>query len=135
MDAQFRVADLTRRHAAERGDRPALTQGDRMLTYARLDERANRIANALRADGVGEGDRIAVLDKNSIETVEILVGAWKLGAVLIPLNWLKRELRRSYAQAAPRDRADTTPRPRRPRRAGRRGHGPRPPSGNRSAAS
>ncbi|MEU9065168.1 long-chain-fatty-acid--CoA ligase [Streptomyces sp. NPDC048430] len=87
MDAQFRVADLTRRHAAERGDHPALTQDDQTITYSELDERANRIANALRADGVGEGDRIAVLDKNSIETVEILAGAWKIGAVLTPLNW------------------------------------------------
>ncbi|GAA0269665.1 long-chain-fatty-acid--CoA ligase [Cryptosporangium japonicum] len=87
MDADFRVADLTRRHAAQRGDHPALTWGDRTLTYSELDERAARIANALRADGVGEGDRVAVLDKNSIETVEVLVAAWKLGAVLIPLNW------------------------------------------------
>jgi len=87
MDADFRVADLSRRHARERGDRPAVSAGDRTLTYAEFEARAVRVANALRADGVRPGDRGAVLDKNSIETVELLAGAWKIGAVLVPLNW------------------------------------------------
>lgn len=83
----FRLVDQLRRHAGERGDHPALTLDDHTLSYAELDERSNRVAQALRADGVREGDRIAVLDKNSLEIVEILFGAIKLGAVLAPLNW------------------------------------------------
>ncbi|GAA3385118.1 long-chain-fatty-acid--CoA ligase [Cryptosporangium minutisporangium] len=87
MDLEFRVADLPRRHAHERGDHPALSAGDRTVTYAELDARSTRIANALRADGVQPGDRIAVLDKNSVEIAELFLGAVKAGAVLIPLNW------------------------------------------------
>ncbi|TQS47069.1 long-chain-fatty-acid--CoA ligase [Cryptosporangium phraense] len=83
----FRLADVPRQHARERGDHPALSLGTRTITYDELDERATRIANALRADGVGPGDRIAVLDKSSIEVAELLFGAVKAGAVLIPLNW------------------------------------------------
>ncbi|SHM61144.1 long-chain-fatty-acid--CoA ligase [Cryptosporangium aurantiacum] len=87
MDLEFRVADVPRQHARERGDHPAVSDGVRSLTYAELDARSTRIANALRADGVVPGDRIAVLDKNSVEIAEILLGAVKAGAVLIPLNW------------------------------------------------
>ncbi|MFI5954503.1 long-chain-fatty-acid--CoA ligase [Cryptosporangium sp. NPDC051539] len=83
----FRLADVPRQHARERGDHPALTLDDTTITYRTLDERTTRIANALRTDGVRPGDRIAVLDKGSIEIGELLFGAVKAGAVLIPLNW------------------------------------------------
>ena len=83
----FRLVDELRRHAHERPDHPALTLEDHTLTYAELGERSNRIAQALLADGVRAADRIAVLDKNSIKIGEILLGAIKMGAVLIPLNW------------------------------------------------
>ncbi len=59
----------------------------RRFTYAELDARANRIANALRARGVAQGDRVAILMMNGVEFVESYFGAAKIGAVVVPLNW------------------------------------------------
>ena len=59
----------------------------RRFTYAELDERANRIASALRTRGIGPGDRVAFLMMNGVEYVEAYYGVAKLGAVMVPLNW------------------------------------------------
>jgi len=83
----FRVADVVREHAARRGDKVALRHGERALTYAELDERTNRLANALRAAGVRAGSRIAYLDSTAPEAVELLFAAAKIRAVAVPLNW------------------------------------------------
>jgi long-chain acyl-CoA synthetase len=83
-----RVADVIRRHAAERPEAVALRHAaGRELRYGELDERSNRLAQALLARGVGAGTRVAYLDRSSPEVVELLFAASKLGAVLVPLNW------------------------------------------------
>src|SRR5919108_66908 len=41
----------------------------------------------LVAAGVGHGDRVAILDKNSLEYAELLFGAARLGAVQVPVNY------------------------------------------------
>ena len=78
---------MIRRLAAEQPERAALRWGDHELSYRELDERASRVAQALRAAGVGPGDRVAFLDKNSPEQVELFFGAAKLNAVPTPLNF------------------------------------------------
>ncbi len=83
----LRVADVIRRHASERPQAVALRHGARELSYAELDERSNRLAQALLAQGVGAGTRVAYLDRSSPEVVELLFAASKVGAVLVPLNW------------------------------------------------
>jgi long-chain acyl-CoA synthetase len=82
-----RVADVIRRHAAERPGAVAVRHGGRELTYAELDERANRLAHALLASGVRGGARVAYLDRSAPEIVELLFAVSKIGAVLVPLNW------------------------------------------------
>jgi long-chain acyl-CoA synthetase len=82
-----RVADVIRRHAAQRPEAVALRHGERELSYAELDERSSRLAQALLARGVGAGTRVAYLDRSSPEVVELLFAASKVGAVLVPLNW------------------------------------------------
>ena len=82
-----RVADVIRRHAARRPEAVALRHGERELGYGELDERSNRLAQALLASGVGAGTRVAYLDRSSTEVVELLFAASKVGAVLVPLNW------------------------------------------------
>jgi long-chain acyl-CoA synthetase len=57
------------------------------LTYAELDHRSSQVATALRAEGVGPGDRVAFLDKNSPEIVELAFGAAKVNAVPTPINF------------------------------------------------
>jgi long-chain acyl-CoA synthetase len=81
------VADLVRHWAAVRPDAPAYVLGDRTITFGQLDERSNRVAQGLRAAGVGAGDRVAILDKNSLEYFDLVFGAAKLNAVLVAVNW------------------------------------------------
>jgi acyl-CoA synthetase (AMP-forming)/AMP-acid ligase II len=91
---EFRVADVIRIHAAERGDKVALRHEDRVVSYAELDERTSRLAQALLAAGAGPGARVAYLDRTAPEAVELLLAAAKVGAVAVPLNWrlAEREL-------------------------------------------
>ncbi len=81
------LADLVRWHAASRPDAPALSCGDVTLTFAELHARSSQAANALSAAGVGRGDRVAVLDKNSPAFFEVAFACSKLGAVAVGLNW------------------------------------------------
>ncbi|MBI2704512.1 MAG: AMP-binding protein, partial [Actinobacteria bacterium] len=41
-------------------DRPAVVFGDRQLTYGELEERANRLANWMRSQGVGPGQHVGL---------------------------------------------------------------------------
>jgi long-chain acyl-CoA synthetase len=83
----LRVADVVREMAVARGAHPAIRHGARAVTYAQLDERSNRLAQALIAAGAGPGSRVAHLDRSAPEVVELLAAAAKLGAVAVPLNW------------------------------------------------
>src|SRR5437867_10322771 len=67
-------------------DRPALVFRDRPVTYAHLDDIASRAAGALGGAGVASGDRVAILAGNVPEFVYALFGAWRAGAVAVPLN-------------------------------------------------
>ncbi len=81
------VATLFRQQVAFSGDSVAVRDKARSLTYAQLDKRTDRLANALRARGVSAGDRVAALSENSVEYVELEIAAAKLGAILACQNW------------------------------------------------
>jgi long-chain acyl-CoA synthetase len=81
------VADILRVHSAERPEKVALVLGDRQLTWGELYERASRVAQGLLAEGVGNQDRIAFLDKNGVEHFELFYGAALLNAVCVDVNW------------------------------------------------
>lgn len=81
------TADYVRQWGAHRPDHLALKWDGGQLTYAELDERSSRVAQALQADGVGPGDRVAFLDKNGPEQIELFFGAAKLNAVPCPVNY------------------------------------------------
>jgi acyl-CoA synthetase (AMP-forming)/AMP-acid ligase II len=88
MTAEQRpLTDVLRERARENPGRTAFISGDQRVTYGEFDRRVDRAANALRASGVGHGDRVAILDKNSIEYVEQLFAAARLGAVQVPVNY------------------------------------------------
>jgi long-chain acyl-CoA synthetase len=65
----------------------ALRHGERETTYAELDERSNRLAQALLGAGVRAGSRVAYLGSTAPEVVELFFAAAKIGAVTVPLNW------------------------------------------------
>jgi acyl-CoA synthetase (AMP-forming)/AMP-acid ligase II len=90
--------DLARR----RQDHPALVGATRTVTYGELWERGNRVAHALTAAGVGEGERVAYLDLNNPEFFEVMLGAAEIGAAIAPLNFrlTPQEMGRIVADAA-----------------------------------
>ena len=65
---------------------PAIFQDDVVLTFQELDERCNRMANALASLGVRPGDRVALMFINDYKFIESLLGTMRLGAVPVPLN-------------------------------------------------
>ena len=89
----LRVADVVREMAAARPARPAIRHGARSSRYAELDERSNRLAQALLAAGAGPGSRVAYLDRSAPEVVELLFAASKIGAVTVPLELAARAAR------------------------------------------
>ena len=83
----FTLATIVREHVAKTPDAPALTFEGATLSFAELDERSSRAANALIGDGVRGGDRVALLTRNTPEFYEIVFACSKIGAVLVGLNW------------------------------------------------
>jgi acyl-CoA synthetase (AMP-forming)/AMP-acid ligase II len=81
------LADITRRHAAQRPDAAAIVHAGRVTTYAALDKAASRVANALIADGIRPQVRVAHLDKSSDLFFELLFGIAKANAVIVSVNW------------------------------------------------
>ena len=65
----------------------ALENGTRLLTFRELDERARRMANWLRAQGIQHGDRVAVLSENRLEYIDLLFAAARIGAIVACQNW------------------------------------------------
>lgn len=82
----FGVGSWPHRRARIDPDRPALRQGNLVLTYRDLAGRVDALASAMRADGVRCGDRIAYLGANSIAGFEVFFAAGRLGAIYAPLN-------------------------------------------------
>ncbi|HEX4702912.1 MAG TPA: amino acid adenylation domain-containing protein, partial [Pseudonocardiaceae bacterium] len=65
---------------------PAVRGGDRVLTYAELDQAASRIAGHLHAQGVGKGALVAVLLDRDVDLISTLVGILRTGAGYVPLD-------------------------------------------------
>lgn len=81
------IADVIRTHGADRPSQPALEADGRSIAFGQLDSRSSQVAQALRAVGVGTGDRVAFIDKNGPEWFEVTFGLAKLGAVNVAVNW------------------------------------------------
>lgn len=84
---EFNIADLYESLVDTFGERPALVSGERRLSYAELEERANRLANFLASRGVKAGDHVGLHLYNGTEYVEGMLAAMKLRAVSINLNY------------------------------------------------
>lgn len=82
------------RLAAEHGNRAALLFKGRAVTYGQLERESTAFAAALAELGAGKGDRVALLLPNCPQFVVAQFGAWKAGAIVVPLNpiYSEREL-------------------------------------------
>jgi fatty-acyl-CoA synthase len=79
--------DFVRHWAREKPTETALQQDQRALTFAELNERTARIASWLEAAGLGKGDRIAWLGKNSLSYFTLFYGAARAGIIMAPIGW------------------------------------------------
>ena len=84
------VADAAREHSSS----PALLFKGSRVTYGQLEALSDACANALSALGVRRGDRVALLLPNCPQFVIAELAAWKLGAIVAPINptYTEREL-------------------------------------------
>lgn len=85
----FTIHDLICRNAAVYGDKPAWYEVDdgRTLTFAQYKQHVDRLAGGLQSAGLGKGDRVGALGKNSLEYFLLFGAAAALGAVMLPINW------------------------------------------------
>ena len=83
----YTIGDICRRSARLWPDKTAVVFEQTRLTYHQLDERVNRLANALRSQGLSKKDRLAVLSENTHKYLEIYFAASKLGISVTPLNF------------------------------------------------
>ena len=80
------LPELFGQQAARAPDAPAVVSGDVTLSYAELDERANRLARHLASLGAGRGALVAVALERSADLVAALLGVLKAGAAYLPLD-------------------------------------------------
>ncbi|HZT86324.1 MAG TPA: AMP-binding protein [Stellaceae bacterium] len=81
-------AELARGESAQRPALRIVGDGAASRTFSELSLRSNRVANGLRALGVGRGDRILLMLGNVVPLWETMLAAMKLGAVVIPATTL-----------------------------------------------
>lgn len=73
-----------------------VVSGDKRITYRDLSARARQLAAGLRACGVGQGDRVAMLLNNTPEFLEVFMACAYMGAVLVPMNVRQRAPETQY---------------------------------------
>ncbi|HEX2651361.1 MAG TPA: long-chain-fatty-acid--CoA ligase [Burkholderiales bacterium] len=81
------VPETIQRHGREKGGETAYWTPGGVWTFAQLEERARRVARGFASLGIGPGDRVACLTKHTAECVALVLGANKIGAVCMPVNW------------------------------------------------
>ncbi|HXR59608.1 MAG TPA: long-chain-fatty-acid--CoA ligase [Burkholderiales bacterium] len=81
------VPETIQRHGREKGGETAYWTPGGVWTFAQLEERARRVAQGFASLGIGPGDRVSCLTKHTADCVALVLGANKIGAVCMPVNW------------------------------------------------
>ncbi|MDE2285043.1 MAG: AMP-binding protein, partial [Hyphomicrobiales bacterium] len=82
------LADLQHRTAKRFPNKTAIICGDARWSYADFNAVCNRLAAGLAARGVGKGKRVAILSRNSHAFAALRFALARLGAVLVPINFM-----------------------------------------------
>ena len=80
------LARIVEHHSERMPGRPALAYEDTLVCYGELRDRARQAAGALARAHIGRGDVVAALLHNSLDFVDLMLGASYLGAIFMPLN-------------------------------------------------
>jgi len=83
--------DMFRASARRAPNAAIIRYFDATITLAQLDEQSDAFAVALSESGVAKGDRLALVLQNIPQFIIAVVAAWKLGAVIVPINPMYRE--------------------------------------------
>ncbi len=67
-------------------EKNAILFEDRRLTWRQFNGRASRIASRLLSEGISSGDRVAIISPNCLEYPEIMFGALRAGAIIVPIS-------------------------------------------------
>ncbi|WP_030608460.1 class I adenylate-forming enzyme family protein [Streptomyces achromogenes] len=86
LDPADSLVHALRTAVADHPDRTCLTYFDARLSYRETDELTDSVAAHLAGRGLRRGDRVAVLLQNSPHFVLAVLGAWKAGATVVPVN-------------------------------------------------
>ncbi len=81
------VFSVLRRNACLFHDKIAIEKDDYKITFGQLLEKVEALGSGLRAQGIGKGDIIAVLSKNSEPFLLLYCAAAYIGAIIVPINW------------------------------------------------
>jgi len=90
------LADLPRRSARRTPDKLAIECGQTRWTFAQFDDVCSRLAAGLAKRGVAKGDRVAVLARNSHGFAALRFALARLGAVLVPINFMLKAEEAAY---------------------------------------
>jgi len=88
--------DLIQTQGKKRAKKTALFVGDEKISYAKIHERADRVAGYLASRGVVKGDKVALFMRNSAEFIYAIFAISKLGAVSVPINTFLKEAELAY---------------------------------------
>jgi len=83
----FSLDTLLKASATQHAQREATVDGTQRLTYAELDQRVERLARWLVAEGINPGDRIALLLTDGSPFLITLLACGRIGAIAVLLNW------------------------------------------------
>jgi amino acid adenylation domain-containing protein len=81
-----RLHELFEQRAARHPDAVAAVEGDRQWTYGELNGRANRVARALLARGLGREDVVAVVTERNLDWMAAVLAVFKAGGTYLPLE-------------------------------------------------
>lgn len=82
------LGDLLARTRERMPNKLAIIYGEQKLNYAELDDAVNQTAHAFIGDGIRKGDMISVMSKNSLDFVIVKFALARIGAVMIPINYM-----------------------------------------------
>ncbi|MBX3634955.1 MAG: acyl-CoA synthetase [Rubrivivax sp.] len=90
------LADLLHRSAARHPHKLAIACGDTRWSYREFDALCSRVAAGLALRGVAKGDRVAILARNSHGFAALRFALARLGAVLVPINFMLKPDEAAY---------------------------------------